>query len=205
MTQTTVVKTIEGLYDEKAEAKLYSINARTLCIGAHRWVNASLHWQGEKRKDGSYCDITFESEKNRYGGAEWGFGYGGIRFCSKCKHIDCIHHWEAQIVYRVERSKFYAEMYSVDTCLTCARRILRSSYGSCEPSAEAHSIIVDAAEACGKPVPGLGGGYGSGWMCEFPVAVSDVLDSQGHDAALRYAISTFMNGDCSDAMRIHLR
>mgnify|MGYP001575274607 CR=1 FL=1 len=121
-----VVPSIEGLYDEKAEAVLYSINNRVMCFN-HAWVNASLHWESTKKTDGSYFCIDFQSEKSRFNSPEWGFGYGGIRFCKKCKFISCIHLWEKEetYTYTVKHDKYHHTEYVVTQCRICSRRILQ--------------------------------------------------------------------------------
>lgn len=69
------------------------------------------------------------------------------------------------------------------------------------PSAEAYNIIAEAATKLGKVVPRINTGYGSGWMCEFPVVVSQILDTRGRGTALAHAFDMFNAGDCSSAMQ----
>lgn len=120
------VESIDGLYDEIAEARLMDINKRKFCI-RHKWINASLRW--EKQLDEGFTSINFESEKGMFN-REWGKGYGGIRFCSKCKRIDCIHRFKKEdtIEYRIGNMEDYDAFY-VEKCEICGRKILT---GSCQ-------------------------------------------------------------------------
>ena len=195
-----LVGSINDLYDEKAEALVMNINARhfhpfTTC----NWINASLAWM----KDNRSINLQSPGIKYKLEGEvfeAFGQGYGGIRFCQKCKTIDCIHYWERETTYQVERNKYQSINHVVGLCRFCKLRILRSSGIELHASQEAWELISEVAISLGKNVPGLNNGYGSGWVCELPVAVSQILDEQGRQAAESYLRSTFRAGDCSGAM-----
>lgn len=79
-------------WDEQAEAVTMNIRDRKTCF-SHDWVNGSLHFEvGELGHGGAY--ISLESDAKPNFNPEWGRSYGGIRYCRKCKQIDCIHLWE---------------------------------------------------------------------------------------------------------------
>lgn len=185
-----VVSSIDGLYDEKAEAILSHINDRKKCVWKHDLVNASLYWGSKKDDKGSYFSINLESPKSQFSCA-WGMGYGGIRYCKRCKLIDCIHLWEEELekVYEIEKGKYYSEGYSIKTCRVCERRILCSSWGSAQPSRRAFELLSQAAHELGKDL----NKYPSGWHVELPIYISEMIDSQGEAVAMDCARRAFMD------------
>jgi hypothetical protein len=77
-------------WDERSIAVTHNIARRDLCL-THKWINASLYFG----KGNIHISIE-ERHDDEHFGKKWGTGYGGIRFCEKCKLIDCIHFWEDQ-------------------------------------------------------------------------------------------------------------
>lgn len=189
------VASLEGLFDEKAEALLMNIRDRRLCV-KHNWVNASLCWEKDNRS------ISLENTSPQFPPA-WGGGYGGIRYCRKCKEIDCIHYWDEEYVYVIKHNSYVADTYSVAHCKFCQRRILRSSSRSYSPNSKAFDIIDQAAIALGRPSISSqfpAGHYGSGFYCELPAAVSLIIDRDGVEAARAYALQVFGPEGCQGAM-----
>ena len=91
MITTIYGKTYE--WDEESAATLYNITDVKYCL-FHNFVNASLHF-GKTTEEGEYS-ISLQADRKPNFNPEWGTGYGGIRFCTRCKKIDCIHLWEDQ-------------------------------------------------------------------------------------------------------------
>ncbi len=183
------VQTIEGFYDEKAKAELHNINKRKYCFG-HEFINASLHWTSGKLDDRGYYDITIEERHDdpHFGNA-WGIGYGGIRFCLKCKKIDCIHIWGEKKVYKQQVNPYYLIGYIVDSCKICGRRILRQSWGDyTKVKKEAIELIAEVAKEYGTSIDRCG----SGFSIELPMQVSLIMD-QGGDARV-YIQNIFERG-----------
>lgn len=190
-----LVSSVNGLYDEKTEAVIMNISDRKRCWKLHDFINASLCWE-KKISEKKHFSIWIESPKTELLSG-WGQGCGGIRYCRKCKLIDCIHLWEEpRKAYEVEEGKYYSVGYSIDTCRVCNRRILRSSWGSCNPNMKALEIISKAASEIGKNVQN----YPSGWHVELPVYISEILDSQGEEAAMQAARQAFSGSALSDAV-----
>lgn len=81
-------------WDEKSLAETHDISNRKVCLVKHDFINASLHWS-KKVKNGEYHISLENDRKDENFGPPWG-KHGGIRFCKKCKHIDCIHIWEEE-------------------------------------------------------------------------------------------------------------
>ena len=84
--QILMTDDIKNHYDENSEAVLMNINDRKFCF-KHDFINASLYWESKRDEKNSYCSIHFESKARENFNPEWGTGYGGIRYCKKCKHI----------------------------------------------------------------------------------------------------------------------
>lgn len=199
MTSTIKVSTIDGLYDEKSEALTCNVSGRRdawrCLVSPHKWVNASLHFERE--------NFSINLKCTKSDPPAWGESYGGIRFCRRCKLIDCIHLWGEEKHYEVESGKFYSTHHEVATCRICLKRILRGGWGQPKPDPEAWEVMNQVCKELGKAPVRADGGYGSGWICELPVAISQILDEQGRDSALDYARTIFRSGDCSPAMAIY--
>ena len=193
MEELVEVASIDGLWDEKAEAVSHDIANVKLdwrvpwLLHRHTFINGSLRFERD-----NYL-ICLEAPKTELRPA-WGGGYGGIRYCINCKLIDCIHLWESTVTYKVVQSKFHYYSYSVSTCGICKRRIQRGASTCNQPSDEAWKLILKVANELGVPAPGIGSGYGSGWMCEFPVQVSQILDSDSEERAVNFIRNTFAHG-----------
>jgi hypothetical protein len=173
-----LVETVEGLYDEKAEAKLMHINARKMCF-KHKFINASLNWRKGDFEKGPYWSIAIEERHDDpLFGKAWGIGYGGIRFCVNCKIIDCIHIWGEQKTYRQQVNPYYSIGYNVETCNVCGRRILRGTWGDyTKVKTEAQRLIEEIAQEYGTTTSRCG----SGFSLELPMTVSLMMD-RGEDA-----------------------
>jgi len=142
------VKTIDGLFDEKAENQIYNLyRARpwSCLLRPHTFVNASLMWEPPHKGDDSYYSISLEGEY-------WGKGYGGIRFCRRCKKINCIHIWDKykHRAYEISTDKYYSVVYSISTCKICGRRIYLCSSGESKPNPLAFKLIDEVAVALGR-------------------------------------------------------
>ncbi len=176
------------------------INVRKLCL-RHKWVNASLHWQRRLSPE-SFASIDFQSPAREHFNSEWGTGYGGIRFCETCKIIDCIHRYKDKEEFRHYHDQFWYVGYTVETCDYCNRRIMRGSWGSACSSESAFVLIRRIAEEMGMAWTGdpRTTKYGSGWLVEFPVAVSRVIERSGEPAAEVFVRTSFLNGDIGNVM-----
>ena len=203
MTERTVVTSWRGLYDEEAEAVIMRVDRRKFCL-KHKWVNASLMWESAKRPDGTWYSIDLENRvaDPQMGIPVWGTGYGGIRFCRRCKQIGCIHLWDKEKfkVYVIESGPHYHEERFVGTCKICGLRVSTGGCGVCKPVPDAQRIIADEYQKL-NGVPYDSSRFGSGWSCEFPVHISNVLSQSGEEAARQAARFAFASGDISNLMR----
>ena len=156
------VSTIKGHYDEESKSVIQSINNRKFCF-SHKWINASLRW------DKNNYSISIENEQKK-----WGFGYGGIRYCEKCKKIDCIHLWDEEktIEYRIGNNDFSYQSYIVKTCRICKRKIYTHGCTHNRPSEKAMELL-------NKYIPKYtSNNFGSWWFCELPVEISLMLEKE---------------------------
>ena len=201
-----IVKSIRGLYDEKSKAVTMHISKRQRCF-RHSFINGSLYWESPHEENAdSYFHISVEcpvsQKENPPYIVEWGTGYGGIRYCEKCKLIDCIHLWDEAkfVVYQIDNGPYHHDEYYVETCRVCGRRIRTGGCSVNKPSDVGWRIM---AEEC-KRVTGQEFSqdrYGSGFSCELPVHVSDICAASGEDAARDAARRAFRAGDISYLMR----
>ena len=109
------VKDFSEFCDEKSVAESHNILDKKFCL-KHDWINASLRWE----KNGYSVDI--ESLKD-WSGKKWGTGYGAIRFCRKCKKIDCIHYWDIEKTYRIWINSKDYDICVIKHCKRCRRNI----------------------------------------------------------------------------------
>lgn len=198
--KTELVTSFDGLYDEMALAETYNIANRKWHWGPCRWINASLYFSrlgNIPNAEGKRPEfhVSLEADAGQFS-SEWGKGYGGIRFCVKCKQIHCIHIFNESTSYEIAHSKYYSTWCSVSHCRACSRRIKTVGWGASKGSPQAFEIITAVAIALGKDISK----YGSGWQCELPVAVSRILDERGHDAAVKYVESCFAAGSSESAV-----
>ncbi|GAG87387.1 unnamed protein product, partial [marine sediment metagenome] len=103
----------EKQYDAESHPRLRNINERKFCFGKHKWENAYLRWS---RYDAEKIEWTVEIPSNKH---------NLIRFCVRCKLIDCIHYWKEEDykVYEVrngEKTGFIV----VRKCEICGLRIM---------------------------------------------------------------------------------
>ncbi len=190
-----VITSIDGLYNEKAKPLIMNINDRRLSpkclVGAHTFINASLDWVKENRS------ISLKSDGIERDGETWyafGQGYGGMRYCSDCKKIDCIHYWESETSYQIKHSNYESTIYVIGLCRFCELRILRFSCGESSSSPAAQELIKKVAVELGRRNPWESPGYGSGWVLEFPATVSNLLETKGTDLAEAYVRGCFLRG-----------
>ena len=183
MDDIIIVSSFDGLYDEKAEAVVMDINHRKVCI-RHAFINGSLRWDGKKDQEGSFASVSFESPGTVIH-QEWGQGYGGIRYCKRCKFIDCIHFWEKTGTYEIKHTDFYSTKATVAFCSHCRRKVLLGSSGDCHPGMQALALIHEVVQDLGKP-PIQPGNYGSYWLCEWPCQVAEVLQRDGAEQAKEF-------------------
>lgn len=187
MAEYQTVISLDGLFDETKEASVYDINERKWCWRVHDWINAHLQWKWHVKNRGAEYGVELGNDKN----GVWPI----LRFCRRCKLIDCPHLFKDRIMYRIDCGDFAYTTHLVEHCYRCNCRILIGGSMVCEPDPEASIVIAEAAVLVGTVFPG--NGWGSGWHCEFPVAVSSILKYQGRDAAIQYAAGMFRRGDCS--------
>lgn len=78
-------------WDEEAISESHNISNRKICL-SHDWINATLRF--ERKTSNGFMSVSIEERHDdEHFGRRWG-GVGGIRFCQKCKLIDCIHFWK---------------------------------------------------------------------------------------------------------------
>jgi hypothetical protein len=179
MSEYIDVKTIEGLFDERAESASMHINDRRNCF-RHKFINASLRW--DNRKDGQDGFFSFDLFDEK--------GYGNIRFCERCKMIDCVHKFDEEKTYRVKVDEFMAYIYCIGFCRICGRRIYRSGCTKMTPSEEAVKIVEEAAVDMRFDLKNCG----SAFFIELPYQVSVILKREGKLAAIDQARGTFALG-----------
>lgn len=106
-------------YDERSYSHLHNIGERKNCWTSfwkkdpeHNWKNAYLQW---RRYDAKKVEWTVDipSDRDRL-----------IRFCVRCKLIDCIHYWKEKDykVYEVRHGKRTGYIV-VCKCEICGLRI----------------------------------------------------------------------------------
>jgi hypothetical protein len=139
----TVVPTFNGLYDEKSAAETHNINNLLNCRFHlnHDFINASLDCRFIGH-DGRERYIALHSPAVEHFNSDWGNGYGGIRFCRRCKVINCIHVWDTTANYEIEHSKYYSTRAEISHCVHCNKRIIRGGSSCCKPS-EAAMLLLD--------------------------------------------------------------
>lgn len=136
------VKSIDGLYDEQDDKIIMHINNRSFCW-THKWVNAELEWRkrlGERRE---VC-IGWESHKPF---VKFSFHRYLIRFCRRCKRIDCIHSFDAGQEYRIGTEMCYLG-YHIVTCQFCGKRILLNSWSVIKGQNEKGEPIKQCFVSC---------------------------------------------------------
>lgn len=188
-----IVSALEGLFDEEAEAAIYEINDRRLCL-RHSWVNASLQWQTETTAEGKFWAVTFRGGEWCNEPA-WGQGHGGIRFCKRCKRIDCIHLFE-ESTYKIPVDAYVWGEYVIGVCRRCHRRILLAGWQVVSHSEKDIALIQEIANELGASwsVHPLSFAYGSYYYTDFPVAVARLLDTGEGERARRFIRETFTLG-----------
>lgn len=156
------------------------------------YTHGSLRFEKRGEDGGGIFHIALEAEKSGKG-SEWGTGYGGIRYCRRCKYIDCIHLWEetSKREYFQRLSDFCYNTITVATCQICKCRISRGGERVYEPSPEAMEIIARVAVSLYIYPHAF---YGSGWMLEFSERVSSVLKYDGAAAAERFVRRCLLAG-----------
>lgn len=194
MKETIKVSTFSGLFDETHLAMQYDISDRKFCL-KHVFINALL-----KFEKGNYCvDIwqrhTLDDCWTNYGLREWGAPYGGIRFCKKCKLIDCIHRWDSKTLYEAPDQPFVVEIKEVGFCGVCLKRVEINGYRSWKPLDVVYELIK-------KIAPEYGFEYdsdklsGSWWFLEFPQQASIFYERspESSEAYIRENLENRKNG-----------
>ena len=179
-----VVKEIRDLYDEQAMAETLHINNRKICF-VHEFINASLYWSGVCVGSDSKVSVALEATGQKGVVRRWGEGYGAIRFCRHCKHIDCIHDFTDK-TYHVVKDEFEKMVYVVRVCSICQRRILATGCQNFAPSQDAHDMLVQVMQEYGYSNYGNhpGSSFGSDFYTLLPVNISRAIRDKGKDAAL---------------------
>jgi hypothetical protein len=204
-----IITSIDGLYDEKNTAELHSINnrkAHNFLYREHKWVNASLEWRNQEY-DAWHNDRRPRSEQidNPSAGTMWAFDLFSdrrcIRFCLRCKQIDCPHLFKESQEYERQFTPYSGQQWLVSTCDICKRRILMGSNGYSRPSNAAFKLMDRVARDLGRNPPGINSGYGSGWFIELPACISQVIDAQGEAEAERLVRLAYEKGDSSVVTR----
>jgi len=95
-------------------------------------------------------------------------------------------------------------VWRIGRCADCGKVALRQAFTQFLPSERALDLIEEEFRLAGKmPLSNANRGhYGSGWYCEFPVAVSMQLDAHGEQAARNLIRSSMFGSGCKEAMRI---
>lgn len=193
-----ITDNIEKYYDEESEAVLMNINNRKFCL-KHKFINASLQWERNN------YSIRLESKARKNFNPEWGTGYGGIRYCKRCKCIDCIHIFEPTKTYCIETNEFSGANFIISRCKICKRRILRGVYGYTGSLIESHKLINDVFQEHGMKSPlSKESEYGSGYFIELPLNVSRLLRDCDENAARAYIESVIKCGRIENFNQIKL-
>lgn len=226
MKTATVVTSFDGLWDEQAKAESHNIGNRTnRCRGVfthHTFINASLCWEVDRSNFKRWPNCLHGRETTCVsvdiaGPGPGSGGYGWIRFCVRCKEIDCIHYWKSNTNYVIRHSRWYDTCAQISLCVHCGRRILISSWGSSHADNEAFALIDEVCRKLNRPTvssqsgigvsvaPGLlvpQGAYGSAWSIELPVKVSELLATEGRDAAERFVSTCLTQGLRESGLRL---
>lgn len=96
-------------YDDISHPHLHNISERKFCFGKHKWKNAYLAWM-----KGDRWQVDIPSSKHNL-----------IRFCIRCKLIDCIHYFGKNKDYKVYevRNGDKTGFIVVRKCKICGLRI----------------------------------------------------------------------------------
>lgn len=180
------VASMDGLFDRDVEHLLHSINHREKCwFNSHDWTDSYLHWRGPI----SPSDARYDKFGDAIGFAgRSGFG-DPLRFCKRCKVIDCRHYIpDEPAKYRVPRSAYRYLLYSVATCVRCGVR-LRTCQGALnEPSEVAVRIVEEMAAELKFDLNNCP----SGFVIELPVQASFIAERSEEEARehVRQALTT---------------
>lgn len=196
-----VVNTIEGLYDERADAVTMNISNRKFCI-KHNFINGSLHWEKEvlesrdkEKGRGSLYHISLEADAKENFNRDWGKGYGGIRFCRYCKLIDCIHQF-TDVEYRVNKDEFEYTSHIIGTCAICKRLILKGGCTHFESTPESWALIMKVTKEMGIDFKDYGNsGYGSNYYTILPANTAREMKIS-IERAETYIRNVFNKGEC---------
>jgi len=186
------ISNTDGLWAEKAEARTYDINTRSLCL-KHDFTNASLHWGKivSEDREGKIAEWHMA-----LAGEKWGGGYGGIRFCKRCRHIDCIHSWEDTWTFRLYHHKYFYTEYHVSRCKICQTNILISGCGCYQGTKEASDLIGQIAKEFGYLYRGdpTRDRFGSYFYTHLPAETARRMDESMPDAE-QYVREVFRKGE----------
>jgi len=160
---------------------------------ASSMITSMRHYVGQVSvmKKGRSIRLILNHRHKNISTLNGGTGYGGIRYCKKCKHIDCIHVFEPTITYKVETDEFSGSQYTVSKCKICNKRILREHSGYSYPSKEAYDLVDKIFKEHSVNMTNCGSGY----MIELPLHVSRLLRDRGEETARRYIECIISNGE----------
>ena len=170
--------------DEEVSSYILDINKRRgswRCpFQGHDWINATLRWD-RAIDDRSHWSVHIQEPDN---GAS-------MRFCRRCKVIDCVHLFEDETLRLDETTYSYSE-YLVGTCKRCHKRILRSGWTVCTPTQRAIELVHEVAREAGTNMERVG----SGFHCDLPVSISKIIDASGEEVAREELKRVFAGGNC---------
>lgn len=193
-TENIIVQSFRDCWDVEAKAEIHNIAKRGWCLFGCQMIHASLSWEKPP------YSINLENHSADMGSCVWGTGYGGIEFCQRCKQIGCIHLWDWTKSYVIQHSPYYETQRTVSFCRICKRRVATSGGSSCHSKPEAWTLINAVADRLGRQLL-MTGSYGSGWLLHLPAMVSEIMDGQGNEEAIRFVEDCFQSHSCEAAMR----
>ena len=173
-------------FDEESEALTCNIGDRKLCL-KHDYVNASLHYQ----KNGRYHFDIFRNNGNG----------GSVRYCKRCKKIDCVHIFDKTIQYEA-RYRYYKTVNVVAHCSSCDKWIHTNGWTShggegCEGNAAREKVLdIIGQEISKHSFPKDYIGFGSGFWCEGVDNLAFSYEQYGEDAT-RKEIARIISGYAS--------
>jgi hypothetical protein len=169
-----VVTSFEGLYDIDHGCIGYDINKRSIVpcwLAGHDWVHGALAWRQQRQANGSYYESSWGHSYDR--GA---FNFG-MKFCRRCKQIECVHVMTEQFDYRIELGRHVYQTLRVGKCEICG---IRMSLAGCTHYHAPERVTNLVREFSGKHGRQ---NLGSGFWCDFPVYLESVWERDGEDVA----------------------
>ncbi len=114
-----------------------------------------------------------------------------MRFCRRCKVVDCVHKFETETI-RLDETTYSHTEHVVGTCIRCHKRIYLFGTTCCHASQRGVELVHEVALVTGHDMERLG----SGFHCDLPVSISAIIDASGEDVARRELERVFAKGSC---------